>query len=194
VAVIDWFGDSTTDASTVTGWFTILLVGGIVLFDSIRSFSMQRQVPRLGELANGGWAWSTDIESELNRNWAHLLALGVIFALPWTVQDLFVIPTIQIVLLDLLLLGMVVLQVLPKRYAVTRQHLYVDGFRHDWHRLRYRGWRGRHRIVLQRRGWGPYAPLPLGGSHADLEQAALRIDAASSGRWAELLDAIAAEE
>jgi hypothetical protein len=177
-------------SSSNAGWFAILLIGVIVLIDVNRFLQMSRQVPKLGELNNGGWAWASDIESELNRNWGHLLALGVMILLPWIIDDLFGIPTIQIMILDILLLGMAFLQIKPKRYAITKQHLYTDGFRYEWHRLRYRSWKGASRIVLLRRGWGPFAPLPLGGNRDDLEQAALRIGAATSDAWNELLTAI----
>jgi hypothetical protein len=177
-------------SSSNAGWFAILLIGAIVLIDVNRFLQMSHQVPKLGELNNGGWAWASDIESELNRNWAHLLALGVMILLPWVIDELFAIPVLQIIVLDILLIGMALLQIKPKRYAITRQHLYTDGFRYDWHRLGYRGWKGGSRIVLLRRGWGPFAPLPLGGIRDDLEQAALRIDAASSEKWDELLIAI----
>ncbi len=173
------------------GWFAILLIGAIVLIDANRFLQMSRQVPKFGELNSGGWAWASDLEAELNRNWAHLLALGVMTLLPWIIDDLFGIPLIQIIILDILLLGMALLQISPKRYAITRQHLYTDGFRYEWHRLRYRGWKGGSRIVLLRRGWGPFAPLPLGGDSDDLEQAALRIAAATSNVWDDLLAAIA---
>ena len=54
--------------------------------------------------------------------------------------------------------------------------------------------RDRRRIVLQRNGWWLFAPLPLGGSPDDLEQAALRIEAAVTNRWGEIIELLDEEE
>ncbi len=188
-----WFGDPLQDASAAVGWFALLLIAAIVGIDATRLLRMGSQVPILGDLPRGGWAWESDGEGEWRRHWSHLLALAVMMVVPWAMQDLFSIPTGQIVILDLLLIGMAALQVAPKRYAVTSQHLYADGFRYEWSRLRHSGWKGESRIVLHRLGWGPFAPLPLGGSRPDLEQVALRVEAALSGRWDEIIDLIAEE-
>ena len=58
----------------------------------------------------------------------------------------------------------------------------------------WKGWKGGTRIVLQRRGWWILAPLPIGGSTEDLEQAALRIEAAITGKWAEIEAILQGEE
>ena len=64
---------------------------------------------------------------------------------------------------------------IPKRYAVTSTHLFADGQRYEWNRLRLAKKQPKKRIMLLRKGWGPFGPLPLGGDRSALDKAALLI-------------------
>jgi hypothetical protein len=64
---------------------------------------------------------------------------------------------------------------IPKRYAVTKTHLFTDGQRYEWSRLKLQKRQPKKRIMLLRKNWGPFGPLPLGGNRSDLEVALSRI-------------------
>ncbi len=159
------------------------LVGAIVLYDGYRLRRMRAEVVTLGELGNGGWAWESNSEREVFRNGTSLLTLGIMMVLPWMLAESSGTPEFLVILFDLLLGLHCVWLMLPKRYAVTKTHLFADGFQYPFDALRWKGWSGGNRIVLQRKGWWLFAPLPLGGALSDLEQAAARIEALQSGEW-----------
>ena len=58
-----------------------------------------------------------------------------------------------------------------KRYAVTSTHLFADGQRYEWSRLKLAKKQPKRRIMLLRKGWGIFGPLPLGGNYHDLDLA-----------------------
>jgi hypothetical protein len=64
---------------------------------------------------------------------------------------------------------------IPKRYAITSTHMFADGQRFEWERLRLPQKQPKRRLILLRKGWGPFAPLPLGGSYSNLAIAHRRI-------------------
>lgn len=182
------------DGSSTVGFVAIGFVSFIVIFDGIRYFTMEREVPFLGNLPRGGYAWSTTVRMEYERNWANVITILVMAIIPILLNPILNIPEIQLILFPLVLGGMLVLQLVPKRYAVTKDRLSADGFSFDWENIVWKGWKGGTRIVLQRRGWWILAPLPIGGSTEDLEQAALRIEAAITGKWVEIEAILQGEE
>ena len=182
------------DGSSTVGFVAIGFVSAIVIFDGIRYFTMEREVPFLGILPRGGYAWSTTVRMEYERNWANVITILVMGIIPVLLNPILDIPEIQLILFPLVLGGMLVLQLVPKRYAVTKDRLSADGFSFDWENIVWKGWKGGTRIVLQRRGWWILAPLPLGGSIEDLEQAALRIEAAIGRKWNEIEEIINEQE
>ncbi|MDP6856208.1 MAG: hypothetical protein QGH13_01590 [Candidatus Thalassarchaeaceae archaeon] len=182
------------DSSTVVGYIAIGFISAIVLLDGFRYLSMERGVPRLGVLPRGGFAWATTFRMEYERNWANVITILVMAIIPYLLNPILDIPTVQIILFPLVLGGMLLLQIVPKRYAITQDRLSADGFTFEWENVVWTGWKGGSRIVLQRRGWWVLAPLPLGGSKDDLEQAALRIEAAVTGRWDEIENILSEQE
>ena len=126
----------------------------IVLWDAFWLTRQRLDVPTLGELPNGGFAWESEGAQELIRQWgnlgSHLISLLV-----------------------------------PKRYAVTRTHAFADGQRYEWQRLRLSKRQPTRRIMLLRKGWGIFGPLPLGGAQNDLSIARSRIELAldPDGKW-----------
>ena len=182
------------DGSSTVGFVAIGFVSAIVIFDGIRYFTMEREVPFLGNLPRGGYAWSTTVRMEYERNWANVITILVMAIIPVLLNPILNIPEIQLILFPLILSGMLVLQLVPKRYAVTKDRLSADGFFFDWENIVWKGWKRGTRIVLQRRGWWILAPLPIGGSIQDLEQATLRIEAAVTGKWADIEAILQGEE
>ena len=170
------------------------IIAFVVLHDGWRVMQGRSQVSRLGRLPGGGFAWQTDSSRELVRNSSQLMTLGVMMALPWLLSARSGTPIWWLALFDLLLGLHCVWLVLPKRYAITRTHLFVDGFEHSWDSLRWVGWKGGGRILLQRRGWWLFAPLPLGGHSDDLIEAAARIEALFEGGWTEFCTELGLDE
>ena len=58
------FSTILNDSSSVVGFVAIGFISAIVLIDGVRYMSMEREVPRLGFLPRGGFAWSTTIRME----------------------------------------------------------------------------------------------------------------------------------
>tara|TARA_B100001179_G_scaffold21724_1_gene13411 strand:- start:183 stop:776 length:594 start_codon:yes stop_codon:yes gene_type:complete len=170
------------------------LVAFIVLYDGWRVMQGRSRVGRLGRLSGGGFAWQTDAGRELVRNGSQLATLGVMMALPWMLSERSETPIWWLLLFDGLLALHCVWLVLPKRYAITRTHLFVDGFEHAWESLRWGGWEGGSRIVLQRRGWWLFAPLPLGGQPDDLVEVAARLEALFDDDWDEFCAELGLDE
>ena len=171
-------------SSAAVSTAVVALVAAVVLYDGYRLRRMRAEVPMLGELRNGGWAWESDSEYEVIRNGTSLLTLGIMMALPWLLAESSETPTSAVLVFDLLLGLHCLWLMVPKRYAVTQTHLFADGFQYSWDGLRSTGWSGGSRLVLQRKGWWLFAPLPVGGALSDLEQASARIEALQSGEWA----------
>ena len=161
----------------------VVLVAAVVLYDGHRLRQMQAEVPLLGNLTGGGWAWESNTNREVIRNGSSLLTISIMIALPWVFAESSGTPMTAVIAFDVLLGLHCIWLMLPKRYAVTSTHLFVDGFQHPWDSLRWTGWDGGNRLVLQRKGWWLFAPLPLGGDLRDLEQVAARIEALQSDEW-----------
>ena len=81
----------------------------------------------------------------------------------WMLAELSNTPMIWVWIWDVLLAIHLISLLIPKRYAVTSTHLFADGQRYEWNRLRLAKKQPRRRIMLLRKGWGPFGPLPLGG-------------------------------
>ena len=173
----------------LVGSIIVALVSTIVALDLWRLWHGWREIPLLGPLPLGGHAWQARPADEVVRNLPNLLTLAVMAVLPWLIADEISTPLWQPLAFTVAMLAMGAQMVAPKRYAVTRTHLFFDGWLVGWERLtrptRTRG----GRLVLQRRGWGPFAPLPLGGAGPDLALALAWITAAIDGpeAWAAIV-------
>ena len=107
--------ESFNATTSIIGFGAITLVSMIVVIDAIRYFMMEREVPRLGILPNGGWAWSTTVRYEYERNWANVITLVVMGVMPWLLNPILNIPSLQLILFPLALFGMLILQIVPKK-------------------------------------------------------------------------------
>lgn len=159
----------------VFGLTIVGIVAIIVLNDLWRIRASHNEVPKLGELENGGFAWATKTEEEVLRDIPGIITLGVMMALPWFLSQKSGTPSGLVIIFDILLALHILGMISPKRYAITSTHLHVDGHSIPWSALRPSKRQRRGRIVLQRNGWWFFAPLALGGGSEDLLEATNRI-------------------
>ena len=147
----------------------------IVVWDAFWLTRQKRDVPTLGHLPNNAFAWQSEGVHEVARQWANLLSMAAMMALPWALIGVSNTPVLYAILWDIFLGLHLISLLIPKRYCVTPTHLFADGQRYEWTRLKLAKHQPRRRILLLRLGWGPFAPLPLGGGYHDLEQAKEKI-------------------
>ena len=172
----------------------IAMTASIVLFDGWKLRRAHMDIPNLGQFPTGGMAWKSQMSQELVRNVTMLGAIIVMIIAPWFLAERSGTATYWVVIFDVLLSIHGFWLVLPKRYAITKDALCVDGFSVDWNRLWGTGYSGGSSITMQRKGWWRLAPLPLGGSDEDLAAAALRIDAIMVDDWETLANLLHGEE
>ena len=168
------------DSDLVGGSITIL-VAAVGLWDVWILWRRFDLVPRLGPLKNGGYAWASTTEQEMSRHWSSILALTIMMAAPWILAETTQTSVWLVVVFDILLGIHMAGMVIPKRYAASRTHLFCDGQKHEWEGLRLALKQPRGRILLHRKGWSIFAPLPLGGQAGDLSHARSWISAAMKG-------------
>ncbi|MBT61479.1 MAG: hypothetical protein CMA63_08025 [Euryarchaeota archaeon] len=161
--------------------FAVSILGLIVVWDAFWLTRQRQDIPRLGELKGGGFAWKSEGPQEVIRQWGNLASMAAMMALPWALIGASDTSPLYAVVWDVLLALHLISLLVPKRFAVTRTHLFADGQRYDWKRLRLQRRQPARRIMLLRKGWGVFGPLPLGGAHNDLTVARQRIAMALDG-------------
>ena len=165
--------------------FAVIILAGIVAWDAFWLTRQRQDIPQMGELKKGGFAWKSEGPQEVIRQWGNLASMAAMMALPWALLSASDTSIWYAVAWDALLSLNLISLLIPKRYAVTRTHLFADGQRYDWKRLRLQQRQPARRIMLLRKGWGVFGPLPLGGSQNDLSVARSRIELAldSERKW-----------
>ncbi len=158
----------------------VCVLGAIVAWDAYWLTRQRQDIPNLGELPNGGFAWTSEGPQEVIRQWGNLASMAAMMALPWALIGASDTSYWYAIIWDILLSLHLISLLIPKRFAVTRTHLFADGQRYDWKRLRLQRRQPARRIMLLRKGWGIFGPLPLGGSQNDLYVARSRIEKALS--------------
>jgi hypothetical protein len=158
----------------------VCVLGAIVAWDAYWLTRQRQDIPILGELQNGGFAWTSEGPQEVIRQWGNLASMAAMMALPWALIGASDTSYWYAIIWDILLSLHLISLLIPKRFAVTRTHLFADGQRYDWKRLRLQRRQPARRIMLLRKGWGIFGPLPLGGSQNDLTVARSRIEKALS--------------
>ena len=156
--------------------FAVIILAGIVAWDAFWLTRQRQDIPQMGELKKGGFAWKSEGPQEVIRQWGNLASMAAMMALPWALLSASDTSIWYAVVWDALLSLHLISLLIPKRYAVTRTHLFADGQRYDWKRLRLQQRQPARRIMLLRKGWGVFGPLPLGGSPNDLSVARSRIE------------------
>lgn len=152
--------------------FCVVVLAIIVAWDAWWLTRQRIDIPSLGDLPNSGFAWESNQSQEVSRQWANLLTMGAMMVLPWMLAELSNTPTLWVWIWDILLAVHLISLLIPKRYAITSTHLFADGQRYEWSRLKLAKKQPRKRIMLLRKGWGPFGPLPLGGDRIALDKAA----------------------
>ena len=165
--------------------FAVIILAGIVAWDAFWLTRQRQDIPQMGELKKGGFAWKSEGPQEVIRQWGNLASMAAMMALAWALLSASDTSIWYAVAWDALLSLHLISLLIPKRYAVTRTHLFADGQRYDWKRLRLQQRQPARRIMLLRKGWGVFGPLPLGGSQNDLSVARSRIELAldSERKW-----------
>lgn len=143
----------------------------IVAWDAFWLTRQRLDVPELGELPGGGFAWASEGVHEVVRQWGNLGSMAAMMVLPWGLLSASNTPMVYAVVWDVLLGLHLISLLVPKRYAITRTHLFADGQRYAWERLRLAKRQPKRRIMLLRKGWGVFGPLPLGGEPDALQTA-----------------------
>ena len=160
--------------------FAGVMVGVLALIVAWDAWALTRtrsDIPILGELANGGYAWQSEGPQEVARQWGNLIAMAAMIALPWALAEASSTVIWWVILWDILLALHIISLMIAKRYAITSTHLFADGQRYDWQLLRMPISQPKRRIMLHRNGWSIFAPLPLGGNPDMLKIARKRIRA-----------------
>ena len=156
--------------------FCVAILTVIIAWDAWWLGRQRIDIPNLGELPNSGYAWESNQSQEVSRQWANLMTMGAMMALPWMLAELSDTPLLWVWIWDFLLVIHLISLLIPKRYAITSTHLFADGQRYEWNRLQLAKKQPKKRIMLLRKGWGPFAPLPLGGERIELGKALERIN------------------
>ena len=143
----------------------------IVAWDAFWLTRQRLDVPELGELPGGGFAWASEGVHEVVRQWGNLGSMAAMMVLPWGLLSASNTPMVYAVVWDVLLGLHLISLLVPKRYDITRTHLFADGQRYAWERLRLAKRQPKRRIMLLRKGWGVFGPLPLGGEPDALQTA-----------------------
>ena len=105
----------------------VAVLGVIVVWDAYWLTKQRRDVPELGRLAGGGFAWASEGVHEMVRQWGNLGSMAAMMVLPWALLEASNTPILYAVLWDVLLGLHLVSLLVPKRYAITSTHLFADG-------------------------------------------------------------------
>ena len=160
----------------------VAVLAGIVAWDAYWLTKQRRDVPALGKLPGDGFAWESEGVHEMVRQWGNLGSMAAMMVLPWALLEASNTPVIYAILWDVFLGLHLISLLIPKRYAITSTHLFADGQRYPWERLRLAKRQPKRRIMLLRNGWGPFGPLPLGGAPDSLGVAREYIKAMEQAR------------
>lgn len=177
------------------GGIAILILAGIVIWDAFWLTRQRTDVPKIGELS-AGFAWTSEGSNEVIRQWGNLFSMAVMMALPWGFVEISGTSYIWALIWDVLLSLHLISLLIPKRYAVSRTHLFADGQRYSWERLNLAKKQPKRRIMLLRKGWGVFGPLPVGVKQEERETALEWIKAAieQGAKWDEKVDISKQEE
>lgn len=148
----------------------------IIAWDAYWLTKQRSDVPTLGLLDNGNFAWSSEGAHEVVRQWGNLGSMAAMMALPWALVQISDTSPIYVIIWDILLALHLISLLVPKRYAISKTHLFADGQRYPWSMLKMAKRQPKRRIMLFRKGWGMFGPLPLGGDLDDLSLARKHIE------------------
>jgi hypothetical protein len=167
----------------------------IIAWDAYWLTKQRSDVPILGKQDNGSFAWQSEGSHEVIRQWGNLFSMAAMIALPWGLVQISNTSVTYVIIWDILLALHLISLLISKRYAITKTHLFADGQRYPWSMLKIAKRQPKRRIMLLRKGWGIFGPLPLGGEQNDLTTARLYIENVLVGEAVEsqIIDSIIAE-
>ena len=105
----------------------VLILGAIVAWDAWWLTRQHRDIPQFGQLPNNGYAWKSERNHEMFRQWANLGSMAAMMALPWGFASFSDTPITYVIIWDVLLGVHIISLLVPKRYAITSTHLFADG-------------------------------------------------------------------
>jgi hypothetical protein len=154
----------------------VSILAVIIAWDAYWLTKQRSDVPILGTQDNGNFAWQSEGAHEVIRQWGNLGSMAAMMALPWGLVQISNTSSTYVIIWDILLALHLISLLVPKRYAITKTHLFADGQRYPWSMLILAKRQPKRRIMLLRKGWGIFGPLPLGGEQNDLSTARLYIE------------------
>ena len=83
--------------------FVIGVLALIVLWDAFWLTKQKRDIPELGDLPNGGFAWASEGPQEVIRQWGNLFSMAGMMSLPWALISLSNTSIIYGIIWDVLL-------------------------------------------------------------------------------------------
>ena len=98
--------------------FCVVVLAIIVAWDAWWLGRQRMDIPELGELPNGGFAWESNQSQEVSRQWANLLTMGAMMVLPWMLAELSNTPIIWVWIWDILLAIHLISLLIPKRLSL----------------------------------------------------------------------------
>ena len=81
----------------------VLILGAIVAWDAWWLTRQHRDIPEFGHLPNNGFAWKSERNDEMFRQWANLGSMAAMMALPWGFASFSNTPIFYVILWDVLL-------------------------------------------------------------------------------------------
>ena len=97
----------------------VLILGTIVAWDAWWLTRQHRDIPQFGQLPNNGYAWKSERNHEMFRQWANLGSMAAMMALPWGFASFSNTPITYVIIWDVLLGLHIISLLVPKRYAIT---------------------------------------------------------------------------
>ena len=126
----------TIPNSEIIASISISVLAIIVLWDAYWLTRQKRDIPELGKISDDVFAWSSEGPNEVVRQWGNLFSMAAMMALPWGLVEISNTPIIYPIIWDILLSLHLISLLIPKRYAITQTHLFADGQRYEWKRLK----------------------------------------------------------
>ena len=71
----------------------VCVLAGIVVWDAYWLTKQRRDVPELGPLSSGGFAWASEGVHEMIRQWGNLGSMAAMMVLPWALLEASNTPT-----------------------------------------------------------------------------------------------------
>ena len=81
----------------------VLILGAIVAWDAWWLTRQHRDIPKFGHLPNNGYAWKSERNHEMFRQWANLGSMAAMMALPWGFASFSNTPITYVIIWDVLL-------------------------------------------------------------------------------------------